>query len=404
MTDPIPKPAPTMPSSSAPLPLKLTLLSIASLTIMAGTIVAPSLPAIRQIFSDAPQAELLSRMVLTLPAIFVALFAPLAGVLADRYGRKRLLIAAILLYALSGMSGLVAGSLTAVLVGRAALGLAIGAIMTIGAALVGDYFDGEERARYLGLQQASTQFGGVLFVIAGGLLADLDWRAPFAVYGLALLVLPAAMLYLAEPAKTRAAGAGPEPANWNWPLIGMICLLAFLINVLFYTVPAQFSFFLRDLGLDRPSLAGWGIGILNAVAAATALAYGRLRGRLGITGIFALCPALMALGFFGLSGSSDVAPVFLAGAVIGLGLGPVIPNIISAAIQAAPQAGRGRVTGLVTSSMFLGHFISPIASQPVIERAGYSGLYLVVAVLLGGIALCSLAAALTQARKRPQEV
>lgn len=403
MTDPHPKRA-LASTMTAPLPLKLTLLSIASLTIMAGTIVAPSLPAIRQIFSDAPQAELLSRMVLTLPAIFVALFAPVAGVLADRYGRKRLLIAAILLYALSGMSGLVAGSLTAVLVGRAALGLAIGAIMTISAALVGDYFDGEERARYLGLQQASTQFGGVLFVIAGGLLADLDWRAPFAVYGLALLVLPAALLYLAEPAKSRAAGAGPEPVEWNWSLIGSICLLAFLINVLFYTVPAQFSFFLRDLGLDRPSLAGWGIGIMNAVGALTALAYGRLRGRLGIIGIFALCPALMALGFFGLSAASSVAPVFLAAAVIGLGLGPVIPNIISAAIQAAPAARRGRVTGLVTSSMFLGHFISPIASQPVIERVGYSGLYLAVAVLLGGMALCSLAATLAQARKRPQEV
>lgn len=86
--------------------LKLTLLFVATLTIMAGTTVAPSLPAIEQSFLSTPDVEIMSRMVLTLPSVFVALCAPIAGVLADRFGRKRLLLGAILLYSLSGISGL----------------------------------------------------------------------------------------------------------------------------------------------------------------------------------------------------------------------------------------------------------------------------------------------------------
>lgn len=118
--------------------LKITLLFVATLTIMAGTTVAPSLPAIEQNFLSTANVGLLSRMVLTLPSVFVALCAPVAGMLADRFGRKRLLLGAILLYSLSGISGLFADSLAGLLVGRAFLGLAIGGIMTIGTALVGD--------------------------------------------------------------------------------------------------------------------------------------------------------------------------------------------------------------------------------------------------------------------------
>src|SRR5690606_34962094 len=110
---------------------RLVLLLVATLTIMAGIIIAPSLPAIETRFADSEHIGLLSRMVLTLPSLFVALSAPLAGMLADRFGRKGLLVMAIALYGVSGASGLIADSLIALLAGRAVLGIAIGAIITL---------------------------------------------------------------------------------------------------------------------------------------------------------------------------------------------------------------------------------------------------------------------------------
>lgn len=370
------------------LAIKITLLFTATLTIMAGTTVAPSLPAIRQIFAATPNVEIMSRMVLTLPSLFVALFAPVAGMLADRFGRKTLLIASIFLYSVSGMSGLFVDSLAGLLIGRAALGLAIGGIMTIGTTLVGDYFDGAQREQYLGMQQAFTQFGGVAFVVAGGLLADIHWRAPFAVYLVALLILPAAAAFLIEPVRgrSRMANAGQAEPAVKWGLVALLALTAFLVNALFYTVPSQLPFFLRELGIAAASSAGYAIGIFNFAGALAALNFGRLRSACGVSGILAAGLALMTIGFWLLAPSDEMTSILFALAVMGCGLGFVIPSVMSTTIMIAPPQSRGRIAGIVTASMFLGHFTSPLASQPWITWLGFAATYRGIGFLFAGMA------------------
>lgn len=377
--------------------LKITLLFVATLTIMAGTTVAPSLPAIEQNFLSTANVGLLSRMVLTLPSVFVALCAPVAGMLADRFGRKRLLLGAILLYSLSGISGLFADSLAGLLVGRAFLGLAIGGIMTIGTALVGDYFEGPARERYLGLQQAFTQLGGVFFVVAGGLLADIHWRAPFAVYAVALLILPAALLFLKEPARGYSRGGESGPAfAVNWPLVAVLAVAVFLVNALFYTIPSQLPFFMRELGVFSGSVAGYAIGIFNLAGALTALNFARLRRHMGVAAILAVGLVLMAMGFALLAMAGGLVFMLSAVGVAGLGLGLVMPAIMSTTIMLAPLRLRGRIAGIVTASMFLGHFISPLASQPWIARFGFATAYRDIAVVFATMAGLALLAALVQ--------
>lgn len=381
---------------------KATLLLVASLTIMAGTTVSPSLPAIEAVFSSEPDVALLSRMVLTLPSLFVALCAPLIGGLADRIGRRRLLIASVLLYGLSGVSGLFVDSLGALLAGRALLGIAIGGVMTLVTALVGDYFAGAKRERYLGLQQAFTGLGGVVFVFGGGLLAELHWRAPFAVYALALPLIPAILRYLPEPRRFATASPvaeSPPPQRLRLAPVVALCLLTFLINVAFYVIPSQLPFHMRALEIGSPTSAGLALGLHNLVMAFTALNYGRLRSRLGIPAIFAIGLAIMAVGFALVSQAAMMTPLLVAMAIGGGGLGIVVPNLMSAAIALASPATRGRVAGAVAASMFIGHFISPIVSQPWIAHFGYAPTFRDVAILLGLLALTTLASALRPARR-----
>ena len=72
---------------------------------MAGATIAPSLPQIEQVFSNHPHSEILTKLILTIPALFIALGAPVVGLLIDRYGRVRLLLGSLLLYGFSGTSG-----------------------------------------------------------------------------------------------------------------------------------------------------------------------------------------------------------------------------------------------------------------------------------------------------------
>ena len=91
-------------------------------------------------------------LVLTLHALFIAVGAPLAGQIIDRFGRRRLLLTAILVYSPAGGSGRVAVSLPLLLVGRALLGLAIGAVSTCTTTLISDYYTGQTRSRMIGFQ------------------------------------------------------------------------------------------------------------------------------------------------------------------------------------------------------------------------------------------------------------
>ena len=394
----------TLPAGSARSEVgrKATLLMVATLTIMAGTAIAPSLPAIETTFADVDGVKLLSRMVLTLPALFVAFCAPLIGGLADRYGRLRLLAGSILLYGFSGISGLFVDSLPALLVGRAALGIAIAGIMTLTTALVGDYFTGSERERYLGLQQAFTGIGGVAFVAAGGLLADYHWRAPFAIYAVAFAIIPAVVVFLTEPTRptlnSQATPSLSDPAV-RWLPVVALCALTFLVNLIFYFIPSQVPFYLRAIGITTASSTGFAIGLHNLVMAGSALAYGRLRARLSVPVIFVIGLCLMTLGFVLVAFSTTMPSVLLAMAIAGAGLGLTVPNLMSGIIALASPATRGRLAGMVTASMFIGHFTSPFASQPLIEAIGYQESYLVAGCGLAMLASVNAVIALNRRSK-----
>ncbi|MFP5307112.1 MAG: MFS transporter, partial [Gammaproteobacteria bacterium] len=284
--------------TAQPLARTVTLLLVGSLTIMAATAVSPSLPAIEARFAGVPQAPLLTRLLVTLPALFIVLCAPFAGGVIDRYGRRRLLIGAVLVYALGGLSGLLLDSLPALLAGRALLGFGVAGIMTTATALAGDYYTGAARDRFMGLQNSAMGFGGLLYLTAGGVLAELHWRAPFAIYGLALLLLPALVAWIAEPPSLRASAAAADaaPRRPQRALIATLFFASVVNSVVFYVGPTQLPFLLQGFGPDAPTRTGLALGMITLFSALASLGYGRLRPRLGLLGGFALGFGLLASG------------------------------------------------------------------------------------------------------------
>lgn len=368
-----------------------TLLLVSTLTIMSGATISASLPGIEARFSAVANVELLSRLVLTLPAVFIAVFSPAAGFLIDRFGRRRLLLASLVLFALAGSSGLVLDTLPGLLVGRAFLGIAVGGIMTAATALVGDFFQGPARDRYMGLQQAFIGIGGTIFLTAGGFLAEVHWRGPFLIYALALLLFPAALLFIPEPRRAERGGAASAPVPLDGRTVGLLALLllAATVNmVAFYMIPTQLPFHLKAMGFAAPSLAGMAIGLGQLVGVLSALAFAPFRRMLGIMGVFGLGFAAAGISFLMLSGAVSYAGVLLAMAVSGICMGTIMPNFAAAAMLLAPPALRGRVSGLLVSSIFAGQFLSPVVAQPMIAAGGYAGAFAIMgsAVLLFGLA------------------
>lgn len=362
-----------------------TLLLVSTLTIMSGATISASLPGIAVRFADVENVALLSRLVLTLPAVFIAMFSPAAGFLVDRFGRKPLLLVSLALFSVAGASGLFLDTLPGLLVGRAVLGVAVGGIMTATTALVGDFFQGPARDRYMGLQQAFVGIGGTIFLTGGGFLAEVHWRGPFLIYTVAILLLPAAMVFLPEPRRVQPAAATAGEGRLGGrevALLGLLFLAAAVNMIAFYMIPTQLPFYLEHLGFAAPSLAGTAIGAGQLVGVLSALAFAPFRRLLGIMGVFGLGFVSAGLSFLLLWGAESYAGVLVAMAVSGVCMGTIMPNFAAAAMLLAPPALRGRVSGLLVSAIFAGQFLSPIVSQPLIASSGYGGAYAIVGAVV----------------------
>jgi MFS family permease len=358
--------------------VKATLVFAGALTIMAAAIISPALPGIRQAFADAPSAGLLTGLVLTLPALFIALGAPVVGTLIDRVGRLRVLAGATLLYAVAGAAPLVLDSLWTLLASRAVLGVAVAGIFVTSTALITDYYSGETQSAMLGIQGALATASGVLFLPAAGLLAGGGWRGPFGLYLVSLVLLPAVVFLLREPprneAATGTAGGGSDDslpratlaAVYGLALVGMLA---------FYTLPVQLPFYLAATTGGGAAASGAVLAVAMLAGGAVASQYRRIRARLGIYGTVAATFLAMGGGLVLLGAAGGLAGVVAGVAVVGGAQGSLVPNLNAWVAAVVPDATRGRALSGVVTGLFLGQFLSSLAAQGALARVGLGTMY-----------------------------
>lgn len=362
---------------------KTVLLLGSTLTVMAGATISPALPQIYAHFQGQDSAELLVRLILTLPALFIALASPFVGILLDWWGRKPVLICSLLLYGIAGSSAFVAESLTAILCGRIFLGVAVAGIMSSITTLIGDYFQGQLLNHMMGLQSAFMAFGGVVFLLMGGLLADIGWQWPFLVYTVALLILPLALLHLAEPEANRNKVDTRATPPIPYRDIAIIYWLAFWGMAGFYLIPVQLPFYLHNLATISATTVGLMMAASTLVTAITSVNYARIIRRFSLRRILRFAHVLMAAGYLGLVFANTLTQVLLSIVLLGMGLGLWMPSLNVWLMKKVPLAIRGKVIGGFTTCFFLGQFFSPIMSQPIIKAFGVGASYLAAALMMG---------------------
>ena len=347
------------------------LLAASTLTIMAGAALSPALPVLQRAFAQTAQVDTLVRLALTLPALFVVLSAPALGWLGDQIGRKTVLVAALVVYGFAGGLGLVANSLEVILVGRALLGLAVAAILTSVTGLIADLMSGVTRTRLLSAQGVSIQLGGVVFLIVGGSLADLGWRWPFAVYLAAWAVLPLAFLSL--PSSQAAARVQPEKGGLPWTRLMLPYAIVCAATLCSYLIPVHLPFVLQRLGAGG-MLSGATIAVVTLASAMSAALFPALRSIFNQSALAGATFGMLGVGFAVLGFADSYAGMIVGVAVVGLGQGVLTPNLNAWLSDLVRADQRGQALGGLTSSLFLGQFLSPVISAPL-AQLGVSTLF-----------------------------
>jgi MFS family permease len=162
----------------AALPQLVLLLAASCLSVLGAVLIAPVLPQMAQDFAGMPGLAVLVPVVLTVPALVIGLTAPFAGFIADKIDRKRVLLIAMVAYSVVGTAPLYLDSLQTIIGSRVLLGICEAAIMTCCTTLIGDYWAGAQRARYLGLQTLVAAISATVFLAVGGVLGTSGWRTP----------------------------------------------------------------------------------------------------------------------------------------------------------------------------------------------------------------------------------
>ena len=342
-----------------------------SLTIMGAVMVAPILPKLGATFGPLePRADLLVPLAVTGPALAIALCAPLAGWLADRVGRKALLVIATLLYAVLGALPALLDNLQAIVGVRLLFGCAEAAVMTCCATLIADYWHGEERLRYINRQVVTIGLVGSLFFVVGGALGEHSWRLPFLLYLLPLLLVPLMMKVLWEPASRPQSLDEPEPGRVAVVPLVLGYLLILSGMVLSFIVPIQAPILLVGLGVTSSTLIGLSAGLGLLATLGGSLAWPLLRRRFGIVGCNALLLALLGLGLWLLMRGQSYIAVLLAVLIHGLGAGLLVPNVMAPVMNALSARTRGRGLGGFTACLYFGQFVSPLVVALLSVYAG----------------------------------
>lgn len=377
--------ATTTPQPSPTALTGVTLLAVASLTVMANATIAPSLPALRDHFAGTAAIGMLVGLVMTLPSLSVVLTGAVAGILCDRVGRRPVLLFAMVLYGIAGASGLFAQTIDQILIGRIFLGVANAGVMTATQALIADLYQGAARERFAGSQSSAMAVGGIVFLSTGGLLASIDWRYPFLLYATALFLLPLVLVNLPEPVRAaRSALDADEPFPWRF-VLGIASLAGFGM-LTFYMIPVKLPFYLRELGVASPAIAGLGIASCTVTSALTSFFFRSIKRDLSPEAMYAIAFTIMAVGYAVIAGAPN-AWIAVGGVTFsGLGLGLLMPNQVVWLMSRTPAAARGRAAGIMTTAIFLGQFLSPLYSGPLAETTSLATAYGVTAAALAIVA------------------
>jgi len=364
--------------------IKLTLLLASMLSILANAIISPALPEINKAFSAVPNAEVLSKLLMTLPALTIALFASFMGSLIDKYGRKKILVVSLLIFALAGTSGLWLGSLIQILIGRFFLGFGVAGVMIATTTLIGDYYRNEERNQFISWQGAFSGFGGLLFITLAGYLTNISWRMPFAIYGFSLLIFLMAVRFIYEPQTQKNENDYIQTSTQavDKKILYLIYFSAFIGIILFYILPLQIPFYLKTFANVDSQMAGWAIAALTTAQALASFFYRKLKSKFSYQSIYGISFIIMAVGYFSIYQSTSYWQIMVSLMLSGVGVAWLMPNSNLWLMAIIPDQWRGKYIGRLTTFIFLGQFISPFFVQPIQLWVGAKSTFLVFSLLM----------------------
>ena len=348
-----------------------TIFGVTLVGIIGVSILSPAFPEIKRglELSDIEVAMLVTAF--TLPGIFLA---PMLGILADRFGRKKVLVPCLFLFGISG-SACAFVNFGLMLVLRFLQGIGGSALTSLAITLIGDLYDGVERTKLLGYNAGILSLGLACFPFFGGLLASIDWRLPFLAFAIAI---PIGILALTiDSPKIEENTSFFQYIRDSLRILKSVkVLIGFLSGcavflVTYGAVTIYLSFLLEEKFGVGPRGRGMIIAFTFILVAIVASNLEFFLDRFGWN-VVVLGFLSYTLAFLLIPISPNIIFVLLALSLFGFGHGTVLPSLQNLVVSMAPIENRGAVTTAYSSMIRVGQTLGPIfASEIAVYSVSY---------------------------------
>ncbi len=369
----------------------ISLASVPLIMTLGNSMLIPILPLMEK---KLEISKLQSSYIITVYSVIAIIFIPLAGYLSDRFGRKKVLVPALIL---TGIGGFIAGMAAwkmddpyaMILVGRALQGIGASGAMPIVLPLVGDMFQRDaEASATLGVIETSNTIGKVLSPILGAALTALIWFLPFFSIPIFCLVSLLMVIFLIrEQPDTNA-----EPLNFKryWGLIKDVfrkhsrwLIAVFIIGAILMFILFGFLFYLSSILEDKFQIDGIKKGLLLAIPLLALSLASYFTGKyikdnlqvmkwVTFIGIVLAGASVAVISF--MSHFIYLIIIFL---VCGTGIGMALPSLDALITKSIDKTIRGAITSIYSSMRFIGVAAGP----PVIALLMKQNIFWIVALL-----------------------
>ena len=352
--------------------------AVTLMAVLGVSSISPAFPRIIEALNISETEVGMLIVAFTIPGVFLT---PFIGVLADRFGRKRILVPSLLLFGLAGGACGLVNEFDILIALRVLQGVGAASLSTLNLTVLGDLYHGERRAAAIGLNASVVNVAVAAYPLLGGALATFAWNYPFF---LPLVAIPIGLIVLfglnnPEPRSRESLRQYLGSALGYLRNIKVIsaCIASVIVFVVVYgPYQTYLSLYLADSFKASPFL----IGVILSTSAVTSALVSSQLGK--IVKLIAL-PDLIRLGFVLQAASMALLPflprvelMLISTFILGLGMGVLLPGLVTYIAGVAPLEYRAAVMSINSTMLRLGQTLGPLIFGLVYIYSDFEGVFL----------------------------
>lgn len=339
--------------------------------------VSPTFPRLAHELGVNPKNIGLLITFFTFPSLVLG---PVIGVLADRLGRKKIIIPSLFLFGIAGTACAFARDFNLLLLLRFLQGIGAASLLSLSITLIGDLYGADKRTTAMGYNASITSIGTASYPLIGGALATLGWYYPFM---LPIIAIPIGFLVLfglknPEPQGERNLKEyllNARQVLKNRQLLGLYIASAANFFLLYGAHVTYLPHLIKDTFKAPPYTIGLLLSSVSVAIMLSASQLGRLGRKFKTTTLIRASFILYALALFTVPLIQNIWLLLIPTTIFGLGLGIGFPSIQTLLTEISPKQYLATILSVNGTFYGLGQTLGPLLMGIVFGFAGINGVF-----------------------------